>query len=227
MPSIGTTASAALSKEWLSRPDKIHAFYADLRDRYQPGKPLWVTEVADAGCGGNPWASTFLDTFRYLNQHGRLAQQGVQMIAHNTLAASDYGLLDSKTFTPRPNYWAALLWRRLMGSVVLNPGPPPENDLYIYAHCMRNRHGGVTVLAINAGATAQEVEAPQSGKRYTLTAKEMESTAVQLNGRELEAAGDGALPPLDGGSVRGGRLSLAPASMTFLAFPNAGNKACQ
>jgi len=107
MPSIGTTAAAALTKEWLSRPDKIHAAYADLRNRYEPGKPLWVTETADAGCGGNPWASTFLDTFRYLNQHGRLAQQGVQMIAHNTLAASDYGLLDGKTFAPRPNYWAA------------------------------------------------------------------------------------------------------------------------
>jgi len=25
---------------------------------------------------------------------------------HNTLAASDYGLLDEKTLMPRPNYWA-------------------------------------------------------------------------------------------------------------------------
>ena len=226
MPSIGTTAAAALSKEWLSRPDKIHAFYADLRDRYEPGKPLWVTETADAGCGGNPWASTFLDTFRYLNQHGRLAQQGVQMIAHNTLAASDYGLLDETTFTPRPNYWAAILWRRLMGPVVLSPGPAPDSDLYIYAHCMRDRPGGVTVLAINAASTSQDVEAPLPGERYTLTAKELESAAVELNGRELRAASDGALPPLEGVSVRAGRLRLAPASITFVAFPNAGNKAC-
>jgi len=227
MPSIGTTAAAARSKEWLSRPEKIHAFYADLRDRYEPGTPLWVTEVADAGCGGNPWSSTFLDTFRYLNQLGRLAQRGVRMIAHNTLAASDYGLLDERTLAPRPNYWGALLWRRLMGSVVLNPGPPPDSDLYLYAHCMRDRPGGVTVLAINAGTTSQDLEAPKPGRRYTLTSKHLESTAVELNGRELQAASDGALPPVEGVSVRACRLRLEPASVTFIAFPNAGNRACR
>jgi heparanase len=228
MPAIGTTTAAALTGEWLSRPDKIHAFYADLRDRFEPGKPLWITETADAACGGNPWASTFLDTFRYLNQHGRLARQGVQMIAHNTLAASDYGLLDEKTFSPRPNYWAAVLWRRLMGPVVLRPvGPSLDDDLYIYAHCMRDRPGGVTVLAINAGVTSRDLDAPLTGKRYTLTARELESTTVQLNGRELQANSDGALPPLEGVLVRAGRLRLAPKTITFVAFPEAGNKACQ
>jgi hypothetical protein len=33
MPAIGNTAAAALSREWLSRPDRIHALYADLRPR--------------------------------------------------------------------------------------------------------------------------------------------------------------------------------------------------
>jgi hypothetical protein len=100
--------------DWLSRPEKIGAFYTNLRDRFEPGKSLWITETADAACGGNPWASTFLDTFRYLVQHASLAQRGVKVIMHNTLASSDYGLLDQNTFAPRPNYWAALLWRRLM-----------------------------------------------------------------------------------------------------------------
>ena len=83
---------------------------------------MWLTETAGAACGGDPWASTFLDTFRYLDQLGRLAKAGVQMVAHNTLAASDYGLLDEKTLRPRPSYWAALLWRRLMGTTVLDAG---------------------------------------------------------------------------------------------------------
>src|SRR5437764_10622209 len=54
-----TTAEAALTPEWLSRPEKIDAFYAELRDSFEPGKSLWITEAADAACGGNPWASTF------------------------------------------------------------------------------------------------------------------------------------------------------------------------
>lgn len=69
-----------------------------------PGKPIWVTETADAACGGNPWGTTFLDTFRYLDQLGRLARDGVRVVMHNTLVGSDYGLLDETTFAPRPNY---------------------------------------------------------------------------------------------------------------------------
>ncbi len=120
-PKGGTTPDAALTPEWLARTDEIQSFYAGLRDQFEPGKPIWVTETADASCGGNAWASTFLDTFRYLDEHARLARSGVQVVAHNTLAASDYGLLDDETFAPRPNYWAALLWHRLMGTTVLKP----------------------------------------------------------------------------------------------------------
>ena len=149
-----TTAAAALSQDWLSRPEKIGTFYADLRDKFEPGKSLWITETADAACGGNPWASTFLDTFRYLVQHASLAQRGVKVIMHNTLASSDYGLLDENTFAPRPNYWAALLWRRLMGTTVLDPQISPTPNLYVYAHCLRNHPGGVALLVINADATA-------------------------------------------------------------------------
>jgi len=82
---------------------------------------------------------------------------------------------------------------------VLDPGPAPGNDLYIYAHCMRDRPGGVTILAINAGQTSAELETSLPGERYMLAAKELQSTAVQLNGRELEASSDGDLPQLNGG----------------------------
>ena len=111
-----TTAAEALSEQWLRRTDETLAFYRKLRDEFAPGKPFWNTETADAACGGNPWAGTFLDTFRYLDQLGRLAKQEVKVVAHNTLVASDYGLLNDKTFEPKPMYWGALLWRKLMGT---------------------------------------------------------------------------------------------------------------
>ena len=91
-------------------------------------KSLWITETADAACGGNSWVSTFLDTFRDLNQLGSMAQRGVDVVMHNTLDASDYGLLDENTLAPRPDYWAALLWRKLMGTTVLNPGAFSSQD---------------------------------------------------------------------------------------------------
>ena len=149
-----STPEQALSDAWLSRTDQALTFYRKLRDRFEPGKPIWLTETADAACGGNPSAATFLDTFRYLDQLGRLAKAGVQVVMHNTLAASDYGLLDETTLQPRPDYWGALLWRRLMGTTVLDAGVPIQSGFHVYAHCQRDMPGGVSVLVINADRNA-------------------------------------------------------------------------
>ena len=223
-----TTAAAALSRDWLARPEKIGAFYANLRDRFEPGKSLWITETADAACGGNLWASTFLDAFRYLVQHASLAQRGIKVIMHNTLASSDYGLLDENTFSPRPNYWAALLWRRLMGTTVLDPQISPTPNLYVYAHCLRNHSGGVALLVINADERqAHEVTLVPEAERYTLTAKQLQDREVQLNGKTLQLSSDGDVPEFVGQATRSGRISSAPSSITFLAISNAGNSSCR
>jgi hypothetical protein len=222
-----TTAAAALSQDWLSRPGKIGAFYADLRDRFEPGKSLWITETADAACGGNPWASTFLDTFRYLVQHASLAQRGVKVIMHNTLASSDYGLLDENTFAPRPNYWAALLWRRLMGATVLDPHTTPAPRVYVYAHCLQNHPGGVALLIINTDRRqANEITLPFDAERYTLTAKQLQDTTVQLNGKTLQLNRDGDIPQFLGQATHAGHIRFAPTSITFLAIANADNSNC-
>src|ERR1700730_15228801 len=134
----GTSApEEALSEEWLSRTDLTLAFYRSLREKFEPGKPIWLTETAEAACGGNRWDATFLDTFRYFDQLGRLARAGVQVVMHNTLAASDYGLLNEKTLAPRPSYWGALLWRQLMGGIVLDSGVSIPAGVPVYAHCQR------------------------------------------------------------------------------------------
>ena len=51
------TPQVALSEDWLRGTDRAQTFYRDLRDRFEPGKPVWLTETAEAACGGNPWAS--------------------------------------------------------------------------------------------------------------------------------------------------------------------------
>jgi hypothetical protein len=223
-----TTPEAALSEDWLSRTDRDEAFYAALRDRFEPGKPMWLTETAEAACGGNPWAASFIDSFRYLDQLGRLARRGVQVVVHNTLAASDYGLIDEATLTPRPNYWSALLWHNLMGTTVLDAGTSPVPAVHLYAHCLRDHPGGVSLLAINADReTSHDLAAPLPSDRYTLTAKDLLGTSVELNGSELKLGAHDALPKMTGKPARAGEMTLAPASITFLAFPNAGNASCR
>jgi hypothetical protein len=217
----------ALLDDALSKVDRVAHVYADLRDRFEPGKPLWITETAAAFCGGNPSDATFLDSFRYLDQLGRMARRKVQVVIHNTLAASDYGLLDETSFAPRPDYWAALLWRTLMGTTVLDPGSPSAPGLHLYAHCLRSKSGGVVLLVINADRAASgTLELPAPAGRYTLTADHLTDTSVRMNGRELRLGAGDELPSLEGEPVPSRRLDLAPASINFLAIPEAANPAC-
>lgn len=221
------SADQALSAEWLDRIDTDEAFYARLRDQYLPGKPLWLTETGEAACGGDPLAHQFADAFRFLNELGTLAQRGVQVVIVNTLASSDYGLLDENTLDPRPDYWAALLWKRMMGTVVLDPGTSGDPNLRIYAHCLPGKGGGVAVLALNTDRNrTQSVLLPAEADRFTLTARDLTSTDVELNGRPLQASSGGALPAIAGAHVSAGAVDLPPASITFLAIPSAANQSC-
>jgi heparanase 1 len=225
---VAAQDEAALSDDWMSDAAGAESFYAGLRDRYAPGRALWITETADASCGGNPRDATFLDSFRYLDLLGRMAQRGVQVVMHNTLAASDYGLLDERDFTPRPDYWAALLWRRLMGTTVLDPGAPASPRLDLYAHCLRGTRGGVALLAINRDRVApRSLGLPTPARRYALTAVDLTATRARLNGSDLRLDEGGELPSLQGEAVGAGRLDLPPASITFLAVADAANPACR
>lgn len=221
------SADTALTADWLQRGAKNEEFYASIRDRFEPGKPMWLTETAQAACGGDRWASTFIDSFRYLNQLGSLAKRGVQVHMHNTLAASDYGLLDEKTYEPRPNYWAALLWHRLMGATVLDAGSSPSANLYLYAHCMAQHAGGVSLLVINADQDkAESLDISGGSERYTLTAPTLTGKQVLLNGMELKLGEGDSFPALKGTETKAGNLSFPPASITFLSVPKANNVSC-
>lgn len=223
-----TTREAALTENWLGRTDQTLAFYRKLRDEFMPGKPFWLTEVADAACGGNPWGGTFLDSFRYLDQLGRLARQDVKVVMHNTLVASDYGLLAEHTLEPKPNYWAALLWRRLMGPTVLESGVPAAEGLHLYAHCLRGSPGGVALLAINNSRTRPtSIQLSTAADRYTLSAQDLDAKQVQLNGTPLKLTAQDELPTLAPVGVAAGAIELQPASITFLAVSGAQNSNCR
>jgi hypothetical protein len=226
-PKAGMSPDRALSLDWLQKNVTVEEFYAKLRDQYVPGKPMWLTETGEAACGGDPWAATFLDAFRYMDQLGTLAQKSVQTVMVNTLASSDYGLLDEETLEPRPNYWAALLWKRTMGDHVLDPGSSPKANTRIYAQCMKDGKGGVTMLILNLDRSGEQtLSFPVSGERFTLSAPDLLSEKVLLNGVELRALADGSLPELRGVPMKAGESRFAPLTISFITFPRAQNASC-
>jgi heparanase len=197
-----------------------------LRDKYEPGKPLWNTETAQAACGGAPWASTFLDSFRYLNQLGALAQRGVQVVLHNTLATSDYALIDRDSMTPRPNYWAAVLWHRTMGSTVLASPRSPSPALRLYAHCQAGKPGGVTVMALNTGEAPQRLSLGGKGLGWTMTGQPIDTRSVLVNGIAPGLDARGELTGL-GSKPVAGNVTVPGQSVAFYAMPGANNPACR
>lgn len=226
--SNGQDVNQVLTPEWFDRGLTVEEFYAKLRDKYLPGKDLWLTETGEASCGGDTWASTFVDAFRLLDQLGSHAQKSVKSIMFNTLASSDYGMLDEQTYDPRPDYWAALLWNRTMGTRSLDPYNSPSSGMRIYAQCMKNAKGGVAMLILNVDKSdTHSLTLPVGGQRYTLSSPDLLSKTVFLNGQELRITADGNVPEYKGEEFKRGVVSFAPATITILTLPNAGNASCR
>ncbi|HEX8058824.1 MAG TPA: hypothetical protein VF481_19295 [Novosphingobium sp.] len=223
---MGTTLANALTPKWLDSVDVALRQLTKERDSITPGLPMWNTESAESACGGNPWAAAFADSFRFVDTLGRSARQHVRVFMHNTLAASDYALLDENDFTPRPNYWAAVLWKRTMGTTVLAPPASPSADVRIYAHCLPGRKGGVGLAAINLGDTPQQVALGSRAQAWVLTAPALDSKAVSVNGRQPRLEANGRLSGLDGAPVSGS-LTLPGKGIAFVAVAAAGNRACR
>ena len=222
----GISADKALTEEFLARPDKQFQQIKALRDKYAPSAPIWLTETGGAACGGLIWQPTFLDTFRYLDTQGRLAKQGLDAMFTHALISGSNGVIDEKTFQPNASYWAALLWRKLMGAQVLDAGAS-QPGLHLYAHCLRgDTAGGVTLLAINLETTSATIDVSAPADLYALTAPELQSRTVLLNGQPLALSPEDALPTINPKGLKASSIALAPTSVSFIVLPKAKNPSC-
>lgn len=214
MPSAHWSDEEAITDEYLSVAPSYANGHSTLRDKYVPGGQIWVTESGDAGGGGNTWASTYLDVFRTLNELGSFATITDGVIFHNTLASSDYGFLKHGTFEVRPNYFAVLLWNKLMGETVYNCKDLCDENLHIYCHSRKDGKDGCAYLIINNSPDKEiTVNLPKKSDIYTLSADSLRSSFIKLNGNRLNNASD-IIPK----QVDVSTLTLAPATCTFVVL---------
>jgi len=218
MPSAYTPAEGALSEDYLGMAGFCARAFVPYRDKYCPGGEMWVTESGDAGAGGHTWASTYLEVPRTLNEFGDFASVTNGVIFHNTLASSDYGYLKHGTFLPRPSYFAALLWTRLMGQTVYASGEEIREGAHVYAHSRKDGKEGAAYLIVNNSWTeTTAVELPKDAEVYALTGNgSMRSRTMLLNGKELVLGENDELPCLCGKTVPAGTLEVAPGGCTFI-----------
>jgi hypothetical protein len=224
----------ALEGPYLDGIDEPTHLVGALRDAHATGKPLWITESGGQSCGGQIGvADRFVNSFWFLNTLGRTAHTNQQVFVRQTLSGSSYGLLDEITLTPRPDYWAALLWRRVMGTRVLAaPDVSDDPALRVFAHCHRDGARGATAaLVLNTSTTTsarvrvRRTSRKRPGLRWVVTAPALDATTILVNGvsPQQDVVGTPILPAAV--PVRGA-FTLPPTSYAFVVVPAARNARC-
>jgi hypothetical protein len=231
-PGVGKPVPAdPLAPAYLDGVIRTYSGLQALGKAGDPGRPLWYTEAGSASCGGQQgYSNRFEATFWYLNALGALAQRGLQVMIRQTLSGSDYGLIDDATLRPNPDYWAALLWRRLTGTAILRPvARHVPTRLKVYAACARTGRGS-TLLALNLdrrrSATLSLAGGGSRLEVYRVTARTLGAREVLLNGRALRTGAGGRVPALRPQSIGGPNVKLAPASYAFVVDRAGGPPAC-
>ncbi|KAK1550601.1 hypothetical protein Q3G72_021819 [Acer saccharum] len=188
----------------------------------------WVGESGGAYNSGHHLVTdAFVFSFWYLDQLGMASAHDTKTYCRQTLIGGNYGLLNTTTFIPNPDYYSALLWHRLMGKNVLSTSFSGTKKIRAYAHCAKQSKG-ITLLMINLdnSMTIQAnvkfnntsslghkikahrkhvIELPQgsvngnSREEYHLTAKDgnIHSQTMLLNGNILSVNSLGNIPPLE------------------------------
>ncbi|KHN02016.1 Heparanase-like protein 2 [Glycine soja] len=133
----------------LSQVAETYKSVAQAVKEFTPWAGPWVGESGGAyNSGGKDVPNTFVNGFWYLDQLGMTSTLNHKVYCRQTLIGGNYGLLNTTTFIPNPDYYGALLWHRLMGSKVLSVSHEGSPFLRTYAHCSK-KGPGITVLLIN------------------------------------------------------------------------------
>lgn len=141
--------SKILNPHYLSRVEETFKSLDKTLQTWGPWASAWVGESGGAyNSGGHLVSNTFVNSFWYLDQLGMASKYHTKVYCRQTLIGGNYGLLNTTTLVPNPDYYSALLWHRLMGKGVLAVDSNTSPFLRSYAHCSKGK-AGITLLLIN------------------------------------------------------------------------------
>ncbi|KAF1887307.1 hypothetical protein Lal_00040908 [Lupinus albus] len=160
------------------RLSKVKTIFSNLSESIQKNGPwtsAWVGEAGGAyNSGGRNVSNTFVDSFWYLDQLGIASRYNTKVYCRQTLIGGNYGLLNTATFTPNPDYY-----RQLMGKTVI----AASNDVFspylrTYAHCSKGRDG-ITLLLINMSNQTHFILTVQDSKSFSGKNEDAKSIHVE------------------------------------------------
>ena len=205
---------------------------------------LWLGETSSAYDGGVPGVSnSYIAGFTWLDKLGVAARLKHKIVVRQTFyGGSSYSLINRETLDPFPDYWSGFLYKKLVGSRVLevHDGTSLGRTIRVYAHCTSTRSGYVSgslvLIALNTQHNATQLVLTDgleklSVDQYLLTPGESDnltSQTVRLNGKLLIMVNDTFLPNVKPEPIIPLKsIILPPVSYGFFVVPNAQVEACQ
>lgn len=230
--------------------DEIAETFKDLENvvkEFGPWAGPWVGESGGAyNSGGKDVSHTFVNGFWYLDQLGMTATFNHKVYCRQALIGGNYGLLNTTSFIPNPDYYGALLWHRLMGKTVLATSHFGSPYLRTYTHCSKQKPG-ITMLIINmSNSTSMDVSVTNDENKYPhnyrmtvngsnqreeyhLTPKDgnIQSDVVLLNGTPLQLTSSQDIPSLSPKIVDSSSpITVAPDSIVYVTIRDFKAPAC-
>ncbi|XP_057949309.1 heparanase-like protein 2 [Malania oleifera] len=227
--------------------DQVAQTYKDVSTTikwFGPWSEAWIGEAGGAyNSGGRYVSHTFVDGFWYLDQLGMASTFNHKVFCRQALIGGNYGLLNTTTFIPNPDYYGALLWHRLMGKNVLSATHRSSPYLRAYSHCSKDSLG-ITVILINMSnsttfdisvtddvnlypdrheLTEENSQEAQRREEYHLTPKDgnIQSDVVLLNGTPLVLTESLGIPTLNPKLVDPSKpITVVPDSIVFATLRN-------
>ncbi|KAF2301887.1 hypothetical protein GH714_030201 [Hevea brasiliensis] len=233
--------------------DQIAQTYKDLSISIKENAPWagpWVGESGGAyNSGGKDVSHTFADGFWYLDQLGMTATFDHKVFCRQALIGGNYGLLNTTSFIPNPDYYGALLWHRLMGKEVLVTTHNTTPYLRAYSHCSRHKPGIALLLINMSNQTTFSVSvlndnAPyprnyklksysyggsEKREEYHLTPEDgnIQSDVVLLNGTPLKLTSSLEIPEMKPKYVDPSTpITVAPDSFVYVTIKDFKAPAC-
>ena len=196
---------------------------------------VWLTETGSAWGGGADGASNrYVAGFPFLDKLGIAAKYCRKVVVRQSFFGAQYAMVDYReNYEPFPDYYTALIYKRLVGREVLSLSGG-DRSFRVYAHCAnRNRlpAGAVTVTAINTKRSpiTFSLEGLEKHKTsaYILTASALDSVQMSLNGKVLALGKRDRLPHIIGQDVNGENLEIPGLSYGFFVIEDANNNVCK
>ena len=204
---------------------------------------LWLGETSSAYGGGVPGVSdSYIAGFMWLDKLGVAARFQHNVVIRQTFYGGSYSLINTETLDPFPDYWSSFLYKKLVGSRVLevHDGISLGRTVRVYAHCTSKRSrydtGSLVLIALNTQHSDAQLVLTNGLEKlpvhqYFLTPGQnnnLTSRTVRLNGELLQMVDHTFLPNVEPKTIiPPDDIILPPVSYGFLVIPNAKVDACK